>query len=68
MDSKLDATVRTNCGETSVIPCNVGTRQDDVSSPLIFALFVNDLCTLLPEQGVDGISISPDVADIFCLM
>ena len=68
MYSNLSASVRTDCGQTCVFPCNVGTRQGDVSSPLIFALFINDLCTLLREQCGDGIFITPDVADIFCLM
>ena len=68
MYSNLSATVRTNCEETSIFTCNVGTRQGDVSSPLIFALFINDLCTLLREKSDDGIFITPDVADIFCLM
>ena len=68
MYSSLSATVRTSSGETNGFPCNVGTRQGDVSSPLIFALFINDLCTLLREQCGDGIFITPDVEDIFCLM
>ena len=68
MYSSLSATVRTSSGETNCFPCNVGTRQGDVSSPLIFALFINDLCTLLREQCGDGIFITPDVEDIFCLM
>ena len=55
MYSNLSATLRTDCGETCIFPCNVGTRQGDVSSPLIFALFINDLCTLLREQCGDGI-------------
>ena len=48
--------------------CNVGTRQGDVSSPLIFALFLNDLCTLLREQCDDVIFITTDLDNIFCLM
>ena len=70
MYSNLSATVRTSGGETTAFPCNVGTRQGDVSSPLIFALFINDLCTctLLRERCQDGIFITPDVEDIFCLM
>ena len=68
MYSNLSATVRTSGGETTAFPCNVGTRQGDVSSPLIFALFINDLCTLLREGCRDGIFITPDVEDIFCLM
>ena len=47
MYSNLSATVRTNCDETSVFPCNVGTRQGNVSSPLIFTLFNNDFARRL---------------------
>ena len=64
MYSSLSATVRTSSGETNGFPCNVGTRQGDVSSPLIFAFFINDLCTLLREQCGDGIFITPDVEDV----
>ena len=31
MHSNLSATVRTDCGETCIFPCNVGTREGDVS-------------------------------------
>ena len=46
-------------GSPSTFPCNVGTRQGDISSPLMFALFINDLCTLLREQCGDGVFITP---------
>ena len=59
--------MRIDGGEMSAFPCNVGTRQGDVSSPLIFALFINDLCTLLREGCGDGIFITPEVADMFAL-
>ena len=68
MYSNLSSTVRIDGGETNAFPCNVGTRQGDVSSPLIFALFTNDLCTLLRERCGDDIFITSEVADIFCLM
>ena len=68
MYSNLQATVRTIYGQTKAFPCNIGTRQGDVSSPLLFALFINDLCTLLRERCADGIFITGDVPDLFCLM
>ena len=68
MYSNLQATVRTANGQTKAFPCNIGTRQGDVSSPLLFALFINDLCTLLREKCAGGIFINGDVPDLFCLM
>ena len=68
MYSNLQATVRTANGQTKAFPCNIGTRQGDVSSPLLFALFINDLCTLLREKCAGGIFITGDVPDLFCLM
>lgn len=68
MYSNLQASVRTGNAYTKPFPCNIGTRQGDVSSPLLFALFINDLCTLLRERCVDGIFVTDDVPDIFCLM
>ena len=68
MYSCLQATVRTVDGQTKPFPCNIGTRQGDISSPLLFALFINDLCTLLRENCPDGIFITADIPDLFCLM
>ena len=68
MYSNLQATVRTAHGQTKVFPCNIGTRQGDLISPLFFALFINDLCTLLREKCPDGILITGDVPDLFCLI
>lgn len=54
MYSKLSETVPTDSGETNVSPRDVETRKRDVTSPLFFALFINDLCTLLREWCGDG--------------
>ena len=59
--------MRTVNGLTKAFLCNMGIRQGDVSSPLLFALLINDLCTLLREQCDGGIFITEEVSDIFCL-
>ena len=60
--------MRTVNGLTKAFLCNIGTRQGDVSSPLLFAFLINDLCTLLREQCTGGFFITKEVSDIFCLM
>ena len=66
--SKLKSCVRTEHGLTDFFPCTIGTRQGDISSPVIFSLFINDLCTLLREKGGRGIFISNSIPEILCLM
>ena len=60
--------MRTVNGLTKAFLCNIGTRLGDVSSSLLFALLINNLCTLLREQFAGGIFITEEVSDIFCLM
>ena len=60
--------MRTVNGLTKAFLCNIGTRQGDVSSPLLFTLLISELCTLLREQWAGGIFITKEVSDIFCLM
>ena len=65
----LSACVKTEKGLTSYFPCNIGTRQGCVSSPLIFILFFNDLVTLLRENCRNGmIFITQDVSEVLCLL
>ena len=68
MYSNQKATVRKINGQTKAFPCDIGNRRGDVSSPLLSALFINDLCTLLRERCADGIFITGDVSDLFCFM
>ena len=69
MYSKLQARVknRSNTFSNSYC-CNIGTRQGDLSSPIIFSLYINDLCNFIRENCRNGIFITQEVPDIFCLM
>ena len=62
------ACVRTNCGLTEFFPSNVGTKQGDITSPIIFSLLINDLSTLLREKCESGIFINNSIPDIISSM
>ena len=53
---------------TSYFPCNIGTRQGDISSPTIFSLFIDQLSNLLRKNCETGIFIDNSIPDIVCLM
>jgi len=51
MYKNLHYCVKTSSGTVSVyFPCNI---QEDISSPNIFSLFIDQLSTLLREKNVD---------------
>ena len=45
--------------------CNIGTRQGDLSSPIIFSLYINDLVSHL-RQNVSRCFITNDIPDSLC--
>ena len=53
---------------TQPFRCNIGTRQGDLSSPIIFSLYINNLVSYLREHCSHGIFITNDIPDIYCLM
>ena len=68
METKNRVHVRTEKGLTDLFPCNIGTKQGDVSSPIIFSLFINDLFTMLRDTCSEGILITKNIQNILCLM
>ena len=59
-----------NCSyiTSSYLPCNIGTRQGDVTSTTIFSLFINELSDMLRQTCNSGIFITDEIPDIICLM
>jgi len=69
MYKNLQSCVKTSSGTaTDYFPCNIGTRQGDISSPTIFSLFIDQLSTLLREKCGSGIFIDNYIPYILCLM
>ena len=69
MYSKLSAHVkidRQNISESFL--CNLGTRQGDLNSPIIFSLYINDLIAYIRGKCQNGIFITNEIHDIFCLL
>jgi len=69
MYSKLKSYVRTSPGAiSSPFACNIGTRQGDLCSPIIFSLYINDLCSFIRQKCDTGIFVTNDIPDIFCIL
>ncbi len=69
MYSNLRSRVRViNNNVTTDFRCNIGTRQGDVTSTIIFNLFINELSLYLRDQGHQGIFITDDIPNIQCIL
>ena len=67
MYSNLRAFLRLGDKISMPFTCNIGTRQGDITSPIIFSLFVQELSTFI-KQTCPGIYISEDASSIPCLL
>ena len=66
MYSKLKFRVKTSEGLTESMPFNIGVRQGDVLSPILFNLYINDVNEQLNSPSCDLVSLNE--AFIECLM
>lgn len=60
--------VRVNGNMSGTFNCPVGLRQGCSLSPILFALFINELHTLLEDNNTRGIQLFPDIVEVFTLM
>ena len=68
MYKNLSSCIKTENGLTDFFECNIGTRQGDKSSSIIFNLFINQLCIALRKDCKNGIYINENIPDIIGLM
>ena len=57
--------VRSNGNLSNVFDCPVGLRQGCSLSPILFALFINELHTLMVENNIRGVQLFPNIVEIF---
>ena len=68
MYSKLHSCVQYDKHFTKFFPCNVGTRQGCILSPVLFSVFINELIVDIKVHCPNGIFITQDISDMFALL
>jgi hypothetical protein len=68
MYNDVKARVRSGGKLTDIIYCTKGVKQGDVCSPILFALFINELALEILDHGKHGIALSPDIVQLFILL
>lgn len=68
MYETVKARVRTNDGLTEAFMCPRGLKQGDNCSPILFALFINELANDITQHGRHGVSLTPDLIQILVLL
>ena len=61
MYSKAKSCVKTSAGLSRYFSCNIGVRQGENLSPVLFSLFLNDLKEYLADK-INGLSLPEDLA------
>ena len=52
----LKSLILVNNKQSALFPCNIGIRQCENLSPVLFSLYLNDLEDYLINQGCEGVS------------
>ena len=55
-------------GVTDLFVCPKGLKQGEITSPLLFSLFINEAATDIMKNGMHGVQMFPDILEIFILL
>ncbi|MEW8548531.1 MAG: reverse transcriptase family protein [Candidatus Thiodiazotropha sp.] len=68
MYDNIKSCVKHNNQTSAYFPCQCGVRQGENLSPLLFAIYLNDLETFLLASGSEGINLEFNNEDILCYL
>ena len=60
--------VRSGSKVTDSYICRKDLKQGEITSPLLFSLFINDLAADIIKNGTHGIQSLPDMIELFILL
>ena len=64
----VKARVRDGASLTESIHCLRGVKQDDLCSPILFSLFINELVLDIIKGGIHGAILTSTLVEIFILL
>ena len=64
----VKAKVRVGSEMTDSFSCPKGLKQGEISSPVLFSLFINELTKEMTSGGKHGIQLSPDLTELLILL
>ena len=62
------ARVRSGNRLSDLIERNLGVKQGDVCSPVLFSFFINELALDIIREGKHGAIVSPELIELFILL
>ena len=64
----VKARIRNGNNVTEAFICQKGLKQGEITSPLLFSLFINELARDIIKNGRHGIQLLPDMLELFILL
>ena len=64
----VKARVRSGARLTELINCDIGVKQGDCCSPILFSIFINELAVEIIRKGKHGVNFLMDPFELFILL
>ena len=64
----VKARIRNGNNVTEAFICQKGLKQREITSTLLFSLFINELAMAVTKNGRHGIQLLPDMLELFILL